>query len=206
VGAGRAGSAAFPDGRFWLELGPDPPLLQLQASLAAALRDSTPITGVPQARAWLSRLQGERRCLLVLDNVWDQAHVSAFSVTGPSGRVLVTTRDTGTLPGATVIPVGELAPEAAIQVLARWTDTPAGQQLSEEAALVARECGYLPLALAVCGAMIADGSHTWAQLLALLRGADWTRSAVGSQFGTWPLGPIASEAAGLGRHGSPRAA
>ena len=32
----------------------------------------------------------ERRCLLVLDNVWDQAHVSAFAVAGPPCRVLVT--------------------------------------------------------------------------------------------------------------------
>ena len=28
---------AFPDGRFWLELGPNPPLPQLQGSLAAAV-------------------------------------------------------------------------------------------------------------------------------------------------------------------------
>ena len=116
---------AFPDGQFWLELGPDPPLLQLQASLAAALGDSTPITDVPQGRARLSRLLAERRCLLVLDNVWDQAHLSAFAVAGPPGRVLVTTRDTATVPGATVIPLDELSPEAALQLLAGWTATPA---------------------------------------------------------------------------------
>ena len=55
---------AFPDGRFWLELGPNPPLPQLQGSLAAALGDRTPVTDVPQGRALLSRLLGERRCLL----------------------------------------------------------------------------------------------------------------------------------------------
>ena len=162
---------AFPDGRFWLELGPDPPLLQLQASLAAALGDSTPITDVPQGRARLSRLLAERRCLLVLDNVWDQADLSAFAVAGPPGRVLVTTRDAATVPGATVIPLGELAPEAAMRLLAGWAATPAGQ-LPEEAAQVARECGYLPLALALCGAMIDAGSHSWPQLLDLLRHAD----------------------------------
>ena len=76
---------AFPDGRFWLELGPHPPLLQLQARLAAALGDSTPITDVPQGRARLSRLLAERRCLLVLDNVWDRTDLSAFAVVGPIG-------------------------------------------------------------------------------------------------------------------------
>jgi hypothetical protein len=162
---------AFPDGRFWLELGPDPPLLQLQASLAAALGDSTPATDVPRGRARLSRLLGERRCLLVLDNVWDQVHLAAFDVVGPAGRMLATTRDAATLPSATGIPLGELNPDAAMRLLAGWAATQPGD-LPAEAAQAARECGYLPLALAVCAAMIADGSHTWPQLLRLLREAD----------------------------------
>ena len=161
---------AFPDGRFWLGLGLDPPLLELQASLAAALGSSTPVTDVAQGRALLSRLLAERRCLLVLDNVWDRAHLSAFMVTGPAGRVLATTRDAATLPGATVIPLGEIAPQPAMQLLAGWAATTPGD-LPEEAAQVASECGYLPLALALCGAMISDGSHTWPQLLGLLRDA-----------------------------------
>jgi WD40 repeat protein len=164
-------SEAFPDGRFWVELGPDPPLLQLQAGLAAALGDRTPVTDVPQGRALLSRLLAERRCLIVLDNVQDPAHLAAFTVTGPPGRVLATARDAAALPGATVIPLGELAPPAAMQLLAGWAG-PAPGDLPAEAAQVARECGYLPLALALCGAMISDGSHTWAQLLGLLHEAD----------------------------------
>ena len=162
---------AFPDGRFWLELGPHPPLLQLQAKLAAALGDSTLITDVPQGRARLSRLLGERRCLLVVDNVWDGADLSAFAVVGPPGRLLVTTRDAATLPGNPGIPLDELAPAAALQLLAGWTATPAGQ-LPAEAAQIAHECRYLPLALALCGAMIATGGYSWPQLLELLRHAN----------------------------------
>src|SRR5262249_47432592 len=45
-------------------------------------------------------------------------------------------------------------------------------ELALEAAQVARECGYLPLALALCGAMIAVGGHRWPQLLGLLRHAN----------------------------------
>jgi len=37
-----------------LHAGPDRPLLQLQASLAAALGDGRAITDVPHGRAWLS--------------------------------------------------------------------------------------------------------------------------------------------------------
>ena len=174
---------AFPDGRFWLELGIHPPLLQLQARLAAALGNSTPITDVPQGRARLSRLLGERRCLLVLDNVWDRIDLSAFAVVGPSGRLLVTTRDAAILPGDTGIPLDELAPAAALQLLAGWTATPAGQ-LPAEAAQVAQECGYLPLALALCGAMIAAGGHSWPQLLNLLRHTDL--DALHSQLDGYP--------------------
>ena len=162
---------AFPDGRFWLELGPHPPLLQLQARLAAALGDSTPITDVPQGRAQLSRLLAERRCLLVLDNVWNRTDLSAFAVVGSTGGTLVTTRDAATLAGNTGISLDELAPTAALQLLAGWTATPPGQ-LPTEAEQVAQECGYLPLALALCGAMIATGSHSWPELLDLLRHAD----------------------------------
>jgi WD40 repeat protein len=162
---------AFPDGQFWLELGQDPPLLQLQASLAAVLGDSRPITDVPQGRARLSRLLAERRCLLVLDNVWARGDLVALAVVGSVGRVLVTTRDAATLPGATVISLGELNPGAAMLVLAGWAGLDA-RQLPEEAEQIARECGYLPLALAVCGALINAGSHNWPQVLDLLRKAD----------------------------------
>jgi WD40 repeat protein len=162
---------AFPDGRFWLQLGPDPPLLQLQASLAAALGDSTPITDVPQGRAELSRLLAERRCLLVLDNVWTATDLSAFAVVGPMGRLLVTTRDAAAVPVGTDIVLDELAPEAALQLLAGWTAIPV-RLLPAEAALAAGECGYLPLALALCGAMIATGDYGWPELLDLLRRGD----------------------------------
>ena len=174
---------AFPDGRFWLELGPHPPLLQLQARLATALGDSTLLTDVPQGRARLSRLLAERRCLLVLDNVWDKSDLSAFAVAGLPCRVLVTTRDAATLSAHTSIQLGELASEAALHMLAQWTATSAGQ-LPVEAARVAQECGYLPLALALCGGMIAVGSHNWPQLLDLLRHSD--HEALRSQLVEYP--------------------
>jgi WD40 repeat protein len=162
---------AFPEGQFWLDLGPNPQVPQLQAGLAAALGDSTPITDLQQGRALLSRLLGERRCLLVLDNVWARTDLSAFAVVGSTGGLLVTTRDATILPGNTGIPLDEFAPDMALQLLAGWTGTPASQ-LPPEAAQVAQECGYLPLALALCGAMIGTGDHSWPQLLELLRHAD----------------------------------
>jgi NB-ARC domain len=110
---------AFPDGRFWLELGSHPPLPLLQARLAAALGDSPPITDVLQGRARLSSLLAERKCLLVLDNLWNRTDLSAFAMAGPMSRLLVTTRDAATLPADTGILLEDFAPEVALQLLGR---------------------------------------------------------------------------------------
>lgn len=90
------------------------------------------------------------------------------------------------LPGRTGITLDELAPTAALQLLAGWAASPA-DQLPAEAAQVAQECGYLPLALALCGAMFASGSHSWPQLLDLLRRAALTANSR-SLAGTGPYG------------------
>jgi hypothetical protein len=85
--------------------------------------------------------------------------------------LLVTTRDAANIPDTPGITLDELPRDAALQLLARWTATRA-RHLPIQATLVARECGYLPLALALCGAMVAAGSHSWAQLLDLLHRTD----------------------------------
>ena len=72
----------------------------------------------------------------MLDNVWDPADLAAFPVAGPPGRVLVTTRDAAVIPGGTAIMLDELAPAAALRLLAGWTATPA-RLLPAEAAQVA---------------------------------------------------------------------
>jgi len=49
--------------------------------------------------------------------------------------------------------------ERALMLLARWSNQKTAE-LPPEAPAVAAECGYLPLALAMIGAMVRAGLHT----------------------------------------------
>jgi hypothetical protein len=73
-------------------------------------------------------------------------------------RLLITTRDGGLVSalGAQEQGVDVLNKEAALGLLATWSECEAGQ-LPVAARDVANECGYLPLALAMCGALARDG-------------------------------------------------
>ncbi|HEU4560625.1 MAG TPA: NB-ARC domain-containing protein [Longimicrobium sp.] len=160
---------AFPDGVYWVGLGQSPDLLRLQADVLSAVegRPGAVVTVEEGSRVLSERLRS-RACLLVLDDVWDMRHARAFDVLGPRSRLLVTTRD-----GAVLTALGareeriERLPEAvALELLAGWAGQEAAR-LPDAAHRVARECGCLPLALAVAGARVRDGV-TWDDLSAVL--------------------------------------
>jgi len=116
---------AFPGGVFWVELGPEPSLVSLQAALAQSLGDTGPaFTEVAVGRARLSTLLADRACLLVLDNVWDDRHAWAFAsdTLGPRCRALITTRDARVLEllGAVAWPLDVLPESEALALLASW--------------------------------------------------------------------------------------
>ena len=54
-----------------------------------------------------------------------------------------------------------LSPGDALKILAQWLGEKGPDTLPSEAAEVARECGYLPLALAMIGAMIRLQPTAW---------------------------------------------
>ena len=148
----------FKDGIYWLTIGQSPDMVAIQRQLARDL--GVPLNEIQFLDAALGRTELENRLadkavLLVLDDVWHLEHAEQLDVVRPPGRVLITTRNQSVLQslGAAVHPVDLLTPEESLKLLAEW----AGQNrqtLPPEAADVARECGYLPLALAMVGAMI----------------------------------------------------
>jgi hypothetical protein len=174
---------AFPDGIVRLEVGQDPELLAQQARLASLLGDPRPNVDIPQGLDRLNKLLDGARMLLVLDNVWDDGYLRAFRLLQPGCALLLTTRDRDTLDrAATPIPVGFLPEEQARKLLAAWANQdPDG--LPEEASQVARECGGLPLALAVAGGMVADG-RSWHNVHQRLRRADLDK--LQARFGDYP--------------------
>src|SRR5439155_26113164 len=110
--------------------------------------------------------------LLVLDDVWDPAHAEAFDVLGPRCRAVITTRDAALITslGGTPHQVQLLTEAEALALLAQWAECPE-DALPPVARDVMAECGRLPLALSICGAMRRDGT-SWSDMLAALREAD----------------------------------
>ncbi|HEY76402.1 MAG TPA: hypothetical protein G4O00_09510 [Thermoflexia bacterium] len=169
--------AAFPHGVVWLPLGREPDLVARQEDLALALtgrheRFRDPIQG----RALLRTLVEDKAALVILDDVWDPRHTEAFLVLGEQGRMLLTTRNQEVLEtlGAQTHLLDVLPEDKALQLLADW----AGQEvesLPPEAEQVAKECGYLPLALAMVGAFVRRNPECWDRALRRLQRADLDR-------------------------------
>lgn len=163
---------AFPDGVFWVTVGQTPDLPRLQASLLVeAGGEPGSFTDVRHGRKLLEGCFSDRAALLVLDDVWDHRHAREFDVLGATSRLLMTTRDGAVLTalGAHAETVRRLPEAAALALLASWAGS-GGVPLPGEAYAVARECGYLPLALSVAGAKVCDGVPWEVVLKALEQG------------------------------------
>ena len=89
--------SAFSDGLLWVETGEhcDPArVVQLICDLCFQLEAQRPqITDPEQAGFHLARVLGERRILLVIDNVWSARDLSPFLIGAPNCTRLVTTRN-----------------------------------------------------------------------------------------------------------------
>jgi hypothetical protein len=161
---------AFPDGVYWLSIGQQPDLIGIQVELARALGDPDPM--IADARQGVQRLRtlwADRTSLLILDDLWSIEHVAALDVASPRSRTLVTTRDGALLTamGAHEESIDTLDSDMALSLLARWVGTDAAS-LPSESSDVASECGYVPLALSVAGALARDGVR-WADLVKALK-------------------------------------
>ena len=103
------------------------------------------------------------------------AHAEPFiNAIGLRCRLLITTHDSGIASAleANEHRLGVLTDAAALRFLANWCNREGGS-LPHDAVSVAKECGNLPFALALCGAMARDGT-SWPYVVAALKEADLT--------------------------------
>jgi tetratricopeptide (TPR) repeat protein len=103
-----------------------------------------------------------RRTLLILDDAADAAQIRPLVAAADAGLVVATTqrRLPAPLPGADVrtLELREMAVQEAVDLIAAVLGG-ADERIREEdraLARLARECGFLPLALAIMGARLAD--------------------------------------------------
>ncbi len=165
---------AFPNGIIWLTLGQEPPITTRQLDVAVACGENPgAFPDAQHGKVQLGRLLADRACLLILDDVWDARHVHWFDAFGPRSRMIITTRDAGIVAsvGAERIELDLLTDEQALALLADWSGRDVAD-LPDVAHEVVRECGNLPLALAMIGAMVEGRPETWDRALYRLQHAD----------------------------------
>ncbi len=163
--------AAFPDGIVWLTFGRNVPVLAKAAELAFALTGApTSFNSVSEARGQLGLHTADKRLLLVLDDVWEPAAVDPFIGLGTGCRVLITSRDLRVLERAQADThrLDLLDLPAARRFLAEAVGQ-AEATMPGEADEIIRQSGRLPLALAASGALIRQGTYSWADALTALR-------------------------------------
>jgi WD40 repeat protein len=164
---------AASDGIVWLKAGrdlkPGGRLANLRLIGTTFDDDRKYYINEKQARARISQLLNDKACLIVVDDVWSKDDAEPYlNALGPRCRLLVTTRDAALAAPGKPQPVGVLDPSEALTLLSRSSGQPPGG-LPSAARAVAEECGNLPLALNMIGAMVAGNSERWDYALRRLR-------------------------------------
>ncbi|SFB44102.1 DNA-binding transcriptional activator of the SARP family [Amycolatopsis marina] len=156
----------YPDGQLYLSLrGTEDNPVDAATALDRMLRGlGVPGRAVPTdpaERADLLRdLLADRRVLLVLDNVADEAHVRTLLPNTTATAAIVTSRRIlAGLEGARVVPLDVLSSEAAVDLM---RDALGGSRIASDptaAVRIADYCGHLPLALRVAVARLVKRPH-----------------------------------------------
>jgi WD40 repeat protein len=156
---------AFSDGIVWVGLGSVPDVVELLRRVHRDLGGDGAFATDHEGKVKVKELLADKAVLLVLDDAWRKTDVEAFDVLGPRCRALITTRDAGLLTslGGSHHLVELLTDEEALRLLAVAVGCEL-DQLPAEAPQVLRQCGRLPLAVALAGGMVAAGTP-WPSLL-----------------------------------------
>jgi WD40 repeat protein len=150
---------AYFDGILWVELGERPEnLLSIISDLITILTGSPPqLATISAAVSALGETLGDRRILMIVDDVWREQDLRPFLQAGPNTTRLVTTRIDGVLPAeASRQPVDAMLDQEARNLLA-WNLPPIqiAAQNSEMGSLVAR-LGEWPLLLKIVNGFLHD--------------------------------------------------
>ena len=167
---------AFPDGIGWTTIGQESAhsLTTRMREVRRALGDEpgdreTDPECVNRYRTALK----DKAALIIVDDVWRVEDIEPFLADSPRSRLLFTTRDgsVAAAAGAAEHVADLLSEDQSRELLVRWAGLK-GALLPAEAADVISECGNLPLALAMIGAMLRDKPAAyWRRVVDLLRSA-----------------------------------
>ena len=166
---------AFSGGILWIKLGQTADIVNTQVCILESIGKSvsTPET-LEQGKSIISKLLANKKILMILDDVWDITHAEAFDTLSLSSKMLITTRHAKVLKGfdADEYKIDVLSPEQAFHLLCKQSECPK-EVIPEEACEIIKECGHLPLAISMIGAMLRNRPRNrWQQVLKNLQNAD----------------------------------
>ena len=181
---------AFPDGIVWITIGKESAFdaLTRMREVGKALGDDlsryeNELAAKNQYRSTIRK----KAALIVVDDVWRSSDLEPLRAEdSPRSRLLFTTRDASIAAamGAREHVADLLTEEQSREVLARWSRTEI-TNLPPIAAQLIHECGRLPLALSMVGAMLRGKPATyWKTVLEHLRNADLDK--IKAQFPDYP--------------------
>jgi WD40 repeat protein len=147
--------AAFPDGILWTTVGDDQAnvLLGLRKLYQALTRQEAQFVDQHDAILQLRQILADRRCLLVIDDVWNAAHLQPFLEGGEQCARLVTTRIASVIPkGAEVVALDAMPVNEATALLGAGLTAVDPQALAP----LARRLGEWPLLLKLVNRRLYD--------------------------------------------------
>jgi tetratricopeptide (TPR) repeat protein/transcriptional regulator with XRE-family HTH domain len=175
----------FPDGQLYVNLqgfAPNPPLRPIDALTqflhALGARHGQVPVDQDEAASMYRSLLADKRILVLLDNAASAEQIRSLLPGSPGCLVLITSRlrlsGLVARDGAQRIDLGHLSADEAEALLARIVDPERVRAEPGVCAELARACAYLPLALRIAAANIADRpQRTIAEYLAQLTAGDW---------------------------------
>jgi hypothetical protein len=161
---------AYFDGILWVELGEKPQnLLSIISDLVEILSGERPgLENINGAAAKLGEALGDRRILMVVDDVWREQDLRPFMQGGHATTRLVTTRNDNTLPTNTVHQrVDAMRPDEALALIAAGLPPDQVATQRRELTALTRRLGEWALLLKLVNGFLCDRVVKLGQLLLL---------------------------------------
>jgi len=144
---------SFDDGLLWVTLGQNPNIQGSLTKLYATLSGLRPgFVDKDDVAFHLSEKLEDKNCLIVIDDVWDPAHLEPFMRGGRRCSRLITTRNFETADETNRVEIDQMSASEAVQMLtSRFADMP--MELGRFKKLAGR-LGYWPLLLELANAAL----------------------------------------------------
>ena len=154
----------FSDGVLWVTLGQNPDLQKCLGDWIQALRDfDYKPTTLGAASAHLRTLLFEKQMLLVVDDVWQSAHLDPFRVGGEACRVLVTTRE-AVITASDRHDLDVMTEDQSLALLEKGMNRSLTSSECLDVAAFVQAVGRLPLALELAAVQVNEG-FSWQDLV-----------------------------------------